>query len=306
MHCRDREAFAQAFLVFAQASQLDIPPGSAELYWIVLQQYPWELVERGLQRAMRRRRSTFPPPSALAELIEEVIAQLAERRWMQAERRWMQAERRWMQLLEAAREVGPHHSLVSDDPAWAEALRIMFVDWPTTCRRLREAEGAERTMLHKDFVQAYRLAWDRDLSRAQGYLKGLREIWQALGQPVELLPVMQIGEADRPEPLPILGGSPATCQPPEATVESAERMPAEHTQALLADLVTHLSMPAVFPRRSQRRLPPARGAEALANAGPATGHPCIKWVHFIRRRCDRQIFLGTNVCYDKRRQVYAV
>ena len=74
MYCRDREAFAQAFLVFAQASQLAIPPGSAEFYWIVLQQYPWELVERGLQRVMRRRWSTFPPPSALAELIEEVIA----------------------------------------------------------------------------------------------------------------------------------------------------------------------------------------------------------------------------------------
>jgi hypothetical protein len=243
MHCRDREAFAQAFLVFAQASQLDIPPGSAELYWIVLQQYPWELVERGIQREMRCRWSAFPPPSGLAELIEEVIAQLGERRWMQ--------------LAEAVREVGPQHSLLCDDPAWAEALRIMFVDWPTTCRRLREAEGAERTMLHKDFVQAYRLAWDRDLSRAQGYLKGLREIWQELGQPVELLPVMRIGEADRPEPLPILGGSPATCQPPEAAVESGERMPAEHAQALLADLVTHLSMPAVFPRRSQQRLPPA-------------------------------------------------
>jgi hypothetical protein len=34
MHCRDREAFAQAFLVFAQASQLAIPPGSAEFYWL--------------------------------------------------------------------------------------------------------------------------------------------------------------------------------------------------------------------------------------------------------------------------------
>ena len=61
MHCRDREAFARAFLVFAQASQLDIPSGSAELYWIVLQQYPWELVKRGLQRAMQRRWSAFPP-----------------------------------------------------------------------------------------------------------------------------------------------------------------------------------------------------------------------------------------------------
>jgi len=82
MHSWNREVFAQGLVVFAQASQLDISPGSAELYWVVLQQYPWELVERGLQRAMRRRWSAFPPPSVLAKLIEEVMAQLAERRWM--------------------------------------------------------------------------------------------------------------------------------------------------------------------------------------------------------------------------------
>jgi len=57
-------------------------------------------------------------------------------------------------LQEAVREVGPHHSFMCDDPAWAEAIHILFVDWPTTCRRLPEAEGAERTMLHKEFVQA--------------------------------------------------------------------------------------------------------------------------------------------------------
>ena len=87
-----------------------------------------------------------------------------------------------MQLTETVREVGPHHSLMCDDPAWAEALRILFVDWPTTCQCLREAEGASARS-RKEFVQAYRLAWDRDLSCAQGYLKGLREIWHEQGHP---------------------------------------------------------------------------------------------------------------------------
>jgi len=63
-------------------------------------------------------------------------------------------------------------------------------------------------MLRKDFLHAYRLAWERYSSRADGYLQGLREIWQANGLNEELLPVMQISETDRPRALAMLGGSP--------------------------------------------------------------------------------------------------
>jgi hypothetical protein len=191
---RDREPFAQAMLVLAEAIQQKLVDGHLERHWSILQRYPWSLVEKGLQQAMCRRWFEFPKPCELAELIEGAIAYMAEQRWLQ--------------LQEAVREVGPHHSINCEDRAFAEAIRVLFADWPSACRRLRQAEGAERTMLRKDFLLAYRLAWERSPSSTQGYLKGLREIWQERGINEELLPVMQIGEADRPQALAMLGGSP--------------------------------------------------------------------------------------------------
>jgi hypothetical protein len=143
---------------------------------------------------MCRRWVQFPKPNELAELIEAAIADMAEGAWLQ--------------LQEAVRVVGPHHSIRCEDPVLAESIAILLIDWPSACRHLRDAEGAERTMLRKDFLQTYRLAWERSASSANSHLPGLREIWQANGLNEELLPIMQISEADRPRPLAILGGSP--------------------------------------------------------------------------------------------------
>jgi hypothetical protein len=166
-----------------------------------------------------------------------------------------EAERQWLQLLEAVREVGPHYSIRCEDPALAETIRILFAGWPEACRRLREAEGAERTMLRKDFLRAYRLAWDRALTSVDPYFKGLREVWSERGLPEILLPVVQIGAVDRPQRLDLVGGCQREVAPMEAQGELAERIPPEQAQELLAGLVKKLSIPAVFPRRSQRRLP---------------------------------------------------
>lgn len=159
---QDREPFAQAMLVLAEAIQMQLSDGYLDLHWSILHWYPWPLVERGLRKAMCRRWVQFPKPNGIAELIEAAIADMAERAWLQ--------------LQEAVRAVGPHHSIRCEDQALAETICILFTDWPSACRRLREAEGAERAMLRKDFLHAYRLAWERSVSSANGYLPGLREI----------------------------------------------------------------------------------------------------------------------------------
>jgi hypothetical protein len=228
-------------LVLSAAIQLQIPEGYLDLHWTILERYPWSMVERGLQEAMHRRWFEFPKPADLGELIEVGMAR--------------EAERQWLQLVEAVREVGPHYSISCEDPGLAEAIRILFAGWPEACRRLREAEGAERTMLRKDFLRAYRMAWDRALTSADQYLKGLREVWPERGLPEELLPVVQIRAVDRPQALDQVGGCQGEVGPVEAQAELAERIPPEHAQELFAGLVKKLSIPAVFPRRSQRRLP---------------------------------------------------
>jgi hypothetical protein len=247
MEPQDREVFAEAMLVLAEAVERKIPDGDLELHWSILQRYPWPMVEKGLRQAMCRRWFEFPKPCELAELIEAALAQAAERRWLQ--------------LQEAVREVGPHHSINCEDRAFAEAIRVLFADWPSACQRLRQAEGAERTMLRKDFLLAYRLAWERSPSSTQGYLKGLREIWQERGINEEVLPVMQIGEADRPQALAILGGSPVQANSSGAVEEPSEPILIEQAKELLDALVAHLSLPATLPRRSRRRLPPAMPEE---------------------------------------------
>lgn len=239
---QDREHFAQAMLVLAETIEIDLPDGSLARHWSILQRYPWPLVERGLGKAMCRRWVQFPKPNELAELIEAAIADMAERGWLQ--------------LQEAVQVVGPHHSIRCEDPALAESIGMLFIDWPSACRRLRDAEGAERTMLRKDFLQTYRLAWERSASSAYSYLPGLREIWQANGLNEELLPVMQIGEADRPRSLAILGGSPKQGRPAAAVEEPGEPIPVEQAKALLDALATQLSMRATLPRRVRRPLPP--------------------------------------------------
>jgi hypothetical protein len=243
MEPQDREPFAQAMLVLAETLEIDLPDGSLPRHWSILHRYPWPLVERGLQKAMCRRWVQFPKPNEIAELIEAAIGDMAERAWLQ--------------LQEAVRAVGPHHSIRCEDPALAETVCILFTDWPSACRRLRDAEGAERTMLRKDFLHAYRLAWERYSSSANGYLPGLREIWQANGLNEEVLPVMQIGEADRPRPLAILGGLSVQGHAAEAVEEPGEPIPVEQVKALLDALVTHLSAPGAQPRLARRRLPPA-------------------------------------------------
>jgi hypothetical protein len=240
---QDREPFAQAMLVLAEAIQMQLSDGYLDLHWSILHWYPWPLVERGLRKAMCRRWVQFPKPNEIAELIEAAIADMAERAWLQ--------------LQEAVRAVGPHHSIRCEDQALAETICILFTDWPSACRRLREAEGAERAMLRKDFLHAYRLAWERSVSSANGYLPGLREIWQANGLTEELLPVMQICEADRPRPLAILGGSLVQGHRAESVEEPGEPIPVEQAKVLLDALCTRLSMPATMPRRARRRLPPA-------------------------------------------------
>jgi hypothetical protein len=240
---QDRECFAEAVVVLAETIEIALPDGSLARYWSVLQRYPWPLVERGLQKAMRRRWVQFPKLNEIAELIEAAITDMAERAWLQ--------------LQEAVRVVGPHHSIRCEDPALAESIGILFIDWPSACRRLRDAEGAERTMLRKDFLQTYRLAWERSASSANCYLPGLREIWQANGLNEELLPVMQIGEADRPRSLAILGGSLVQRSPAEAVEDLCKPIPIEEAKALLHALCTQLSMPTTLPRRARRRLPPA-------------------------------------------------
>lgn len=243
MQSQNREDFARAVLVLGEAVQQPIPEGYLDLLWAILERYPWPLVERGLQEAMRRHWAGFPTPAAIGELIETGIAQ--------------EAERQWLQLLVAVREVGPHHSIRCEDPALAEAIRILFATWPEACRRLREAEGAERTMVRKDFLRAYRMAWDRALSPADTYLPGLREVWRERGLPDELLPIVRIGAVDRPQTLDEVGGGQEDATPVEAPAEPAECLPPEQAQQLLASLVKQLSMPAVFPRPPRRRLPPA-------------------------------------------------
>jgi hypothetical protein len=239
----DREPFARAILVLAEAVQIQLSDGYLDLHRSILQRYPWPIVDRGLQKAMCRRWVQFPKPNELGELIEAAIGDMAERAWSQ--------------LQEAVRDVGPHHSIHCADPALAEAIHIVFADWPSTCRRLRDAEGAERTMLRKDFLHAYRLAWERHSSSGNGDLPGLREIWQANGLNEELLPVMQISEADRPRPLAILGGLSVRGHAAAAVQEPGKPIPVEQAKALLDALVTHLSIPGAQPRPARRRLPPA-------------------------------------------------
>jgi hypothetical protein len=244
---QDRKPFAQGMLVLAEAIQTTLSDASLEQYWTILQRYAWPLVESGLQQAMCRRWVAFPKPNELAELIEAALVQMAERRWLQ--------------LQEAAREVGPHYSIRCDDPALAETIRILWRGWPDACQRLRAAEGAERAMLRKDFLQAYRLAWERAPTRAQGYLKGLREIWQERGLNEELLPVMQLSDVDRPQPLATVGGAPVTAHPPVAEEASAAPLPADQVKGLLEALVKQLSMPGSSPQPYRRSLPPPSSEE---------------------------------------------
>ena len=240
---RDRERFAQAMIVLAESIEINLTDGSLARHWSILRQYAWPLVECGLRKAMCRRWGQFPKPKEIAELIEAAIGDMGERAWLQ--------------LQEAVRAVGPHHSIRCEDPALAETVCILFADWPSACRRLREAEEAERTMLRKDFLKTYRLAWERSASNTNGYLPGLRELWQAHGLNEEMLPVMQIGEADPPRPLAILGGSPVRGHPVEAVEEAGEPISVEQAKALLDALATQLSMPTTLPRRARRCLPPA-------------------------------------------------
>jgi hypothetical protein len=247
MLSQDHDQFARALLVLAEAIQIEIPDGYPELLWIVLQHSPWPVVERGLHQAMRRRWAAFPKPSEIGELIDMSMNR--------------EAERQWLQLQEAVRQVGPHHSITCEDPGLAEAIRIVFADWPTACRRLREAEGAERTMLRKEFLQAYPLAWERAPRSTNAYLQGLREIWHERGLNETLLPVFQVGLVDRPRPLGMIGGSRGEGGRLETAAEPVDLIPPEEAKALFAGLVKHLSIPAVFCRPSQWCLPPATAEE---------------------------------------------
>lgn len=162
----NRPQFAAELLALAEGIDVELSERRIDIYWRVLQGYDWLVVQAGLAAAMRRKWYKFPQPGELIELIE---GSLKER-----------SEQAWLELNEMSRDYGPHHGLLCEDPVLAEAIRILWVDWIDACKYLKrgQQEGAAAIYaLHQDFVQAYRLATERNLIQTPIYFAGLREVW---------------------------------------------------------------------------------------------------------------------------------
>ena len=175
------EFFAE-LLALAEALDVELSDRRMEIYWRVLEEYDWPTVQRAMAEAMRRKWYKFPQPGELIELMD---GSLKDR-----------AEQAWLELNEMRRDYGPYHGLLCEDPIFAEAIRIVWVDWIDSCRYLRgghEEGGAALYSLHQDFVNAYKLATERELPQMPVYFPGLREVWRE-----KSLPPIRMGRSLRP------------------------------------------------------------------------------------------------------------
>jgi hypothetical protein len=181
----DLRPFTVQLLALAEGFEKSLSEAQIELYCRGLEDLEPKLITFGFEQAVLR--CKFSP--SVAE-IRQLIEGTGE-----------DAEYAWLQLLEAIRDVGPYHPIQCEDLAVAETIRMLYRDWPDACTAIRKAEGPEKAVQRRDFLLAYRIARKRSLVKANGYLKGLPEFWEAHVRPPKLPPVMVIGRVGRPYPL---------------------------------------------------------------------------------------------------------
>ena len=177
----DVTAFTDALTVLGEIFDTKLSAARRTAYFEALADLDWLAVEVAMRCAMRQCKF-FPKPAELRELIEGTLKE--------------RAEQAWLEVNEIFRDYGPHHGLLCQDPLFAEAIRIVWVDWIDACRYLRrghEEGGAALYALHQDFVNAYKLATERELPQRPVYFHGLREVWAE-----KSLPPIRMGRGLQP------------------------------------------------------------------------------------------------------------
>ena len=159
MDLQQQPEFFAELLALAEALDVELSDRRMEIYWRVLEEYDWPTVQRALAEAMRRKWYKFPQPGELVELIEGSPEEQAEMAWQQAQ--------------DAMAVVGAYRSLVFDDAAIAEAVRMVFRSWSEAC--LLERDGPDHAVKRREFLAAYRAARQRSLPANAGYLGSLSE-----------------------------------------------------------------------------------------------------------------------------------
>jgi hypothetical protein len=237
---KDLPHFTAQLLILAEGFGASMSKARFAYYRIGLKDLKLELVIYGLEQAIRRCKF-FPSVAEIRELIEGTVEE---------------AEDAWLQLQEVIRDKGSHYPIQHypiqcEDLAVAEAIRMLYGDWPDACTAILQAEGPEKAMQRRNFLRAYRIGRRRALVEADGRLKGLREI-RAERNPNEQqvqLPVMVISRVERPH---FLGSGSLGPTPPRdehvAYEPAADRM--ERTR---------------LPRWNGDQTPGSRGASATHN-----------------------------------------
>lgn len=158
MDLEQQPEFFGELLALAEALDVELSERRMEIYWRVLSDYDWPVVQSVLGNAMRRKWFKFPQPGELIELIDGNPDD--------------QAEHAWRQAVEATRTIGMYRSVVFEDPATAETIRQVFGGWPEACQM--DAEGPMHQAKHKEFLTSYRVI-RRTCGRGDGYLTGITE-----------------------------------------------------------------------------------------------------------------------------------
>jgi hypothetical protein len=177
--------FTARLWALAEGFEKSMSEAQIEYYYLALKDLRLASVTYGFEQAIRRCKF-FPSVAEIRELIEGTVEE---------------AEDAWLQLQEVIRKKCSHYYPIQcEDPAVAEAIRMLYGYWPDACTAILQAEGPEKAMQRRNFLRAYRIGRRRALVEADGRLKGLREI-RAERNPNEQqvqLPVMVISRVERP------------------------------------------------------------------------------------------------------------
>jgi len=164
MNQEDTATFAMAMTGAAEVLGGELTKPKLAIYFKALEHLPFEVVERGLMRAIRELRF-FPKPVEVLELCGDSRTSLAEKALLESAK-----------ALEALEKHGAYSSVAFDDPVTMAVLQRGFGGWPAYSDAIRE-DGAK--WVGKDFCKFYE-AFAKQGVEVLGHLPGRCEQENAL------------------------------------------------------------------------------------------------------------------------------
>lgn len=231
MEISQQPKFFAELLALAEAVDAELTDRRMEIYWRVLEDYDLATVQAALTQAMRRKWFKFPQPGEIIELIDGSGDD--------------RAEQAWQRLHETASRYGGNLSLICEDQAIAQAVRLVFREWPEV-GMLPDPTSDQAPAYHvkrREFLAAYRTAV-REGQTCDRYLVGRQD-----AQNLATAAVWEKGILPEPDAifLPRHG---------EAVVRSLRELMPSHPLIAIRDRTLQTAIEeTVEPRSNQRALP---------------------------------------------------